>query len=112
LEHLKNYCDTAKILKILKEQGVAEASATWKTIPFRRPRPSKESPDGYQGRIGIHEVLQVTSKIKDLIVKNATADAVADLAVKEGMVTMFEDGFIKAAQGKTSIEEVLRVITE
>jgi len=112
LEHLKHYCDTAKILKVLKEQGAAEAQATWKTIPFWRARPSKESPDGYQGRIGIHEVLQVTPKIKDLIVKNATADAVEDLAVAEGMVTMFEDGFIKAAQGKTSIEEVLRVITE
>jgi Type II secretory pathway, ATPase PulE/Tfp pilus assembly pathway, ATPase PilB len=45
-------------------------------------------------------------------VKNSTADAVQAQAVKEGMVTMFEDGFIKAAQGKTSIEEVLRVITE
>ena len=112
LEHLKHYCDTAKILKVLKDQGAAEAQATWKTIPFWRARPSKESPDGYQGRIGIHEVLQVTPKIKNLIVKNATADAVEDLAVAEGMVTMFEDGFIKAAQGKTSIEEVLRVITE
>jgi len=112
IDHLEHYCDTAGILRILKEEGVVPPKSTWKTIPFWRARPAKESADGYKGRIGIHEVLQVTPKIKELIVKNATADAVQEQAVKEGMVTMFEDGFIKAAEGKTSIEEVLRVITE
>jgi len=112
LEHLKNYCDTARILKILKEQKAVPAAATWKTISFWRPRPGKESADGYKERIGIHEALPVTSAVRELIVKNATADAIQEAAVKEGMVTMFEDGFIKAAQGITSIEEVLRVIVE
>lgn len=112
LEHLKNYCDTARILKILKEQKAVPAAATWKTISFWRPRPGKESADGYKERIGIHEALPVTSAVRELIVKNATADAIHEAAVKEGMVTMFEDGFVKAAQGFTSIEEVLRVISE
>jgi type IV pilus assembly protein PilB len=110
--HLQQYCDPARILKILKEEKVIAPKATWKTIPFWRPCPSKDSPDGYNGRVGIHEVLQVTPKIKELIVKNATADAVQELAAKDGMITMFEDGFVKAVEGKTSIEEVLRVITE
>jgi len=57
-------------------------------------------------------VLPVTPAVRELIVKNATADAIQEAAVKEGMVTMFEDGFVKAAQGFTSIEEVLRVISE
>ena len=112
LEHLKNYCDTARILKILKEQKAVPAAATWKTISFWRPRPGKESADGYKERIGIHEALPVTPAVRELIVKNATADAIQEAAVKEGMVTMFEDGFVKAAQGFTSIEEVLRVISE
>ncbi len=112
LEHLKNYCDTARILKILREQKAVPAAATWKTISFWRPRPGKESADGYKERIGIHEVLPVTPAVRELIVKNATADAIQEAAVKEGMVTMFEDGFVKAAQGFTSIEEVLRVISE
>lgn len=112
IDHLKNYCDTAKILKILKDEGVVPAGATWKTISFWRARPNKESPDGYKGRIGIHEVLPVSPKIKELIIKNSTADAVQECANNEGMITMFEDGFIKAAQGVTSIDEVLRVITE
>jgi len=112
LEHLKNYCDTDRILKVLKEQKTVPAAATWKTISFWRPRPGKESADGYKERIGIHEALPVTPAVRELIVKNATADAIQEAAVKEGMVTMFEDGFVKAAQGFTSIEEVLRVISE
>ncbi|MFZ3073947.1 MAG: GspE/PulE family protein [Minisyncoccales bacterium] len=112
IEHLKHYCDINRILAILKDEKIVPAKATWKNIPFWRPKSVKDCPDGYKGRVGIHEVLSVSPKIKDLIVKNSTADAVQAQAVKEGMVTMFEDGFIKAAQGKTSIEEVLRVITE
>ncbi len=112
IDHLKNYCDTAKILKVLKDEKVIPVGATWKTISFWRARPNKESPDGYKGRIGIHEVLPVSPKIKELITKNSTADEVQECANREGMITMFEGGFIKAAQGVTSIEEVLRVITE
>ncbi|MFA6376749.1 MAG: ATPase, T2SS/T4P/T4SS family [Candidatus Paceibacterota bacterium] len=112
IEHLKHYCDIVRILDVLKEEEIVPAKATWKTIPFWRPKPSNENPDGYRGRIGIHEVLEVTPKIRDLIEKNATADKVQEEAMSEGMITMFEDGFIKAVEGKTSIEEVLRVITE
>ena len=66
----------------------------------------------YFKRIGIFEVLPVTETIKELIVKQATSDQIQEQAQKEGMITMIEDGFIKAAQGITSIEEVLRVIIE
>jgi len=112
IDHLKHYCDVDRILEMLKEEKIVPLKATWKTIPFWRPKPTSENPDGYKGRIGIHEVLEVTPKIKDLIEKNASADRVQEEAVNEGMITMFEDGFIKAVEGKTSIEEVLRVITE
>ena len=112
IEHLGHYCDLDRILAILKNEKVVGAKATWKTIPFQRPIPADNCPDGYVGRLGIHEVMSVNSKIKDLIIKNATADAVQEQAVSDGMITMFEDGFIKAALGLTSIEEVLRVITE
>ncbi|GAI23740.1 unnamed protein product, partial [marine sediment metagenome] len=73
---------------------------------------SKTCPEGYKGRIGIYEVLPVTETIKELIVKQATADQIQQQSQKEGMRTMVEDGFIKASQGITSIEEVLRVIVE
>ena len=57
-------------------------------------------------------MLEVTSTIKELIIKGATPDEVDKRAQEEGMYTMIEDGIFKAAQGGTSIEEVLRVINE
>lgn len=112
IKNIARYCDLPRILKILKEEKAISPKATWRTIPFYRPIPTKECPDGYMDRIGIHEAFIVSSGIKDMIVKNSTADQIQAQAKKEGMITMFEDGFIKAAQGITSIEEVLRVIIE
>lgn len=67
---------------------------------------------GYKGRIGIYEVLETTTEIQKMIVGNATSEVIQDQAVKEGMVTMQIDGFIKALRGQTSVEEILRVTTE
>lgn len=64
---------------------------------------------GYRGRIGIYEVLRNSEDIQKLIVANATSEVINQQAVKEGMVTMQMDGFVKALRGQTSIEEILRV---
>jgi type IV pilus assembly protein PilB len=71
-----------------------------------------ECPEGYQGRRGIYEVMPVNMTIKELVMKNATADELERQARSEGMLTMIEDGIFKASQGVTTIEEVLRVISE
>jgi len=112
LKSLSKYCDLQSVLKVLKEEKIAKPKDSLKSIPFYKPKPSKDCPEGYKGRIGIYEVLNVTESIKELIVKRANTDQVQQRAQKEGMRTMIEDGFIKAAQGITSIEEVLRVIIE
>ncbi|RLC35064.1 MAG: hypothetical protein DRZ76_01230 [Candidatus Nealsonbacteria bacterium] len=112
LKNISKYCDPERILKILKEEKIIKARETLKDIPFYRPKQSRECSEGYKGRIGIFEVLPVTESIKELITKSAASDQIRKQAQKEGMVTMVEDGFIKAAQGITSIEEVLRVIIE
>lgn len=112
IKSLKKYCDPERILKILKEEKVVKKKATLRSIKFYKPKPTKRCPDGYKGRIGIFEVLNITETIKDLIVKKASADEIQKQAQKEGMRTMVEDGFVKAALGITSIEEVLRVISE
>ncbi len=67
---------------------------------------------GYKGRVGIYEVLDNTTEIQKLIVSNGTSESIQDQAIKEGMVTMQLDGFIKALRGQTSIEEILRVTSE
>jgi len=64
---------------------------------------------GYYGRIGIFEVLTVDEVISQLILKRATASEIQKAAVKKGMITMMQDGYLKAVEGITSVEEVLRV---
>ena len=99
-------------MEILKKEGLAKEKDTLKDVNFYRAKGSPDCPDGYKGRIGIFEVLPVSEKIKELIVQKAPTKIIAEQAFAEGMRTMVEDGFVKAAQGITSIEEVLRVITE
>lgn len=112
LKNLSKYCDLNRILEILKKEELAKPKDKIEDVNFFRAKPSKDCPDGYKGRMGIFEVLPVTEKIKTLIVKKATTSEVAQQAITDGMRTMIEDGFVKAAQGLTSIEEVLRVIME
>jgi len=64
---------------------------------------------GYQGRVGVFEVLEVSKAIREMIVQKADADLIAAQAVKEGMTTILDDGLSKVATGVTTIEEVLRV---
>lgn len=67
---------------------------------------------GYQGRVGIFEVLQVTEKISRLILVRETAQTIENQAIADGMITMKQDGYLKALEGVTTIEEVLRVAQE
>jgi type II secretory ATPase GspE/PulE/Tfp pilus assembly ATPase PilB-like protein len=67
---------------------------------------------GYFGRIGIYEVLVISEAVKEAIMKQLNAGEIREIAIKEGMTTMLEDGFNKALNGTTSIEEVLRVMHE
>ena len=112
LKDLGKHCDLERILKILKEEKLAKPSDGLNDVQFYRPEPSEESADGYRGRMGLYEVLPVTESIKNLIVKKASTSEISALGIADGMRTMIEDGFVKAAQGLTSIEEVLRVIIE
>ena len=65
---------------------------------------------GYEGRLGIFEILEMKENIRKAIMKHATADELEQIAIKEnGMRTMLEDGIAKALNGLTTIEEVLRV---
>jgi len=112
IKNIAKYCKPERILKILKEEKLAKRRDTLKDITFWRAKSTKECPDGYKGRIGIFEVLPITETVKELIVNKEDADKIEEQAKKEGMRTMVEDGFVKAAQGVTSIEEVLRVIIE
>ena len=101
-----------RAFKALQDEKLLKANVTLDNIPFYRPVPSNECEDGYKSRIGIHEVLAISPTIRDIMLHSSTSDALETQAKKEGMLTMFEDGLYKAARGITSIEEVLRAVTE
>jgi len=111
-DELATKVDLDFVLENLKEEGIVEQKATWNTIPFYKPKENGETEDGYKGRMGIHEVLEISPTLKEMVMAGKTGDEVEVQARKEGMLTMLEDGIFKAAQGMTSIEEVLRVINE
>ncbi len=67
------------------------------------------SPNGYKGRMGIYEVFNVTEDIQNLILKRSTSTEIQNAAQKAGMVTMRQDGYLKALTGKTTLNEVNRV---
>lgn len=67
---------------------------------------------GYNGQVGIYEIFQVSEKIREQVAKNVPAQELRKLAIKEGMVTMFEDGLHKVELGTTTVEEVIRVARE
>ena len=101
-----------RVIDVLTEEKMVKSGSSISSIPFARPKKSSECSDGYHGRIGIHEVLSVSPAVREHILHDATTDAIESQGKKEGMLTMFEDGLYKAARGITSIEEVLRVISE
>ncbi len=73
---------------------------------------SKCSGTGYKGRIGIFEVFVVDDEISKMISDGAQALELSDAATAKGMITMIQDGFLRAFEGTTTIEEVLRVSRE
>ena len=64
---------------------------------------------GFRGRIGIHELMLVTSKIRELIFANKTAAEIREVAIEEGMATLYLDGLFKVMKGITTLEEIFRV---
>ena len=112
VDSLKKTVDIDRVLVDLKkEKIIGEDVSSWEKIPFYKPKKTG-SEDGYAGRIVICEVLKVSESVKELIMKDATAGNIEKQAQEEGMLTMIEDGIFKAVQGLTTIEEVLRVVSE
>ncbi len=77
-----------------------------------RPVPTEENPNGYRGRTTIVELLLMTDPIRRLVMKHATSGEIQDLAIAEGMRTMYQDGLEKCLSGVTTLDEVLRVTQE
>ncbi|KKS65477.1 MAG: type II secretion system protein E (GspE), type IV pilus assembly protein PilB [Parcubacteria group bacterium GW2011_GWC1_43_12] len=112
MEELSKQINLEKVLEAMKREKIIPKDDKIEDIDFFRPKPTPDCPDGYKDRIGIHEIVEITETLKEMIVKQATSDQIEKQARSEGMITMLEDGFIKAAKGITSLEEVLRATSE
>ncbi len=99
-------------LDALHAEKLVPASVSLDQLAFFQPKATADSADGYRGRIGIHETLALSPAIREIILKESTTDAIEAQARKEGMLSMLEDGIYEAARGVTSLEEVLRAVTE
>ncbi len=75
-------------------------------------RDTPQTPRGYSGRAGLYEVMDVNEEIQNLIVKRATSAEIQRLAIAQGMITMRQDGYLKALGGLTTLEEVNRVAAD
>ncbi len=111
IAELEKQLDIESILKTLeKEKQIISAKKGLDSLLFYRGKGCKQcNNSGYKGRIGIYEILENSEKLSSLIIKNASAQEINRQAIMDGMLTISEDGFIKAKNGITTIEEIMRV---
>ncbi|MFA6512099.1 MAG: ATPase, T2SS/T4P/T4SS family [Patescibacteria group bacterium] len=114
IEELGQQINVSELLQILDHEGAVDLKKqNMEELLFYRGKGCKQCNDtGYKGRIGIYEVVEMTDEIAQRILDNASTSELTKTAIAQGMLTMLQDGFIKAKSGITSIEEVLRVTQE
>jgi type II secretory ATPase GspE/PulE/Tfp pilus assembly ATPase PilB-like protein len=96
-----------------KEKPQKEIKSTGLNLTLYRSQGcAKCDNSGYLGRMGIYEVLEVDDEIGKLIISHATTEEIQRKAIENGMITMQQDGFLKALEGITTVEEILRVTKE
>lgn len=86
--------------------------ATQVSFALAKGKDTPQTPRGYAGRAGLYEVMDITEEIQNLIVKRATSAEIQRMAIQQGMITMRQDGYLKALNGITTIEEVNRVAAD
>lgn len=102
--------DVARVSEDLGYKSLPLAGQRAYTLVKGHDSPS--TPGGYKGRAGLYEVMDVSEEIQDLITRQATSAQIEEVAVQQGMITMRQDGYLKALQGITTLDEVNRVTSD
>jgi type IV pilus assembly protein PilB len=102
------------ILEAIKKSSILKDKLKekddWQDMKFFKKAGCEQcNNEGYHGRLGIFEVLEITEEIGKMITQKNTSEEIERQAKSKGMLTMIEDGFIKIIRGLTSIEEIMRV---
>ena len=112
-EGLRKQFNLDKLMETLNREHITDSLKKFSDLQFSEGKGcDKCGNTGYRGRIGIHEILDNTPEIQELIVNRATSQDIEKKAAEQGMIAMWEDGFIKAVAGQTTIDEILRVTKE
>jgi type IV pilus assembly protein PilB len=99
-----------EVAKVSEDLGYKDLPlATENAYTLVKGKDTPQTPGGYKGRVGLYEVMDVSENIQNLIVKHATSADIQRQAIAEGMVTMRQDGYMKALGGLTTLDEVNRV---
>lgn len=106
----KTEADVARVSEDLGYKDLPLAGQSAYTLVKGKDTPA--TPRGYAGRAGLYEVMDVTESIQNLIMTHATSAEIQRKAIEEGMITMRQDGYLKALGGITTIEEVNRVAAD
>jgi len=114
IETLSHLFHLERLIPIMEREGVLPNKVKdFGDLPFFKGQGcDKCNHTGYKGRVGIHEILEVSPFIGDMIMQKKNAAEIQDQGEKDGMVLLWQDGFIKAVQGITTIDEILRVSKE
>ncbi len=114
IEDISTQLDLEALLANMTREGaISSTKQKMETMLFYRGKGCKQcNQEGYRGRIGIYEILEVDDKVANLILNRAPSQELLKAALDQGMLTMLDDGFIKAKCGITTIEEVMRVTRE
>jgi type IV pilus assembly protein PilB len=92
---------------VLEDAGIAPKLAAKSTF-MRGKGCGHCSKSGYRGRLGIFELMLVNAKIREMIFQNASSVDIREIAIKQGMRTLYMDGIQKVVKGITTLEEVYR----
>jgi general secretion pathway protein E len=114
---VRQLCDRCKSPKTLSEDDLAEDSRLG-ALGFRSGETLREprgcercGGSGYRGRLGVFEILELTSDLRQLIGEKTDGLRIDEAAIRAGMTTMLDDGLAKCRAGLTSPAEILRVTT-
>jgi type II secretory ATPase GspE/PulE/Tfp pilus assembly ATPase PilB-like protein len=92
--------EIAKIVKSVMEKD---------KITLCRGKGCPKCDNGYKGRVGIFELMQMSEKISEATLSKAPSTKIEGIAKQEGMITLLQDGYVRALEGETTLEEIMRV---
>jgi len=105
---VRKICKNCKEEMTLSDEALIDLRMEPGTPVFKGKGCHQCNGSGYSGRQGLYEVMPITPELRDQILDRASTSEIQKLAIKQGMLTLRQDGLIKVAKGITTVEEVLR----